>query len=137
MFSLISTTLYSILSLYGLRAWGNTYSTTINLIFVLQKKAIRIIPFSDYCDHTNLIFSKLNIPKLPDLIYFHNTNSQLQHKTSIKLSFCLPQVRANYGKFSIRYTGAKVWSSTDEQINNLEKRRFQRKLKDNQSARDL
>ena len=55
---------------YGLIAWGNTYSTTINPLFILQKKAIRIITFSYYREHTNLIFSKLNILKLPDLIFF-------------------------------------------------------------------
>ena len=33
---------------YGLIAWGNKYSTTINPLFILQKKAICIITFSYY-----------------------------------------------------------------------------------------
>ena len=57
---------------YGIIAWENTYHYTINPLFVLQKKAIRILTFSDYNEHTNPIFIKLKILKFHDVIYFHN-----------------------------------------------------------------
>ena len=40
---------------YGLIAWRNTYSTTINPLFIPQKNSIRIIIFSYYREHTNPI----------------------------------------------------------------------------------
>ena len=107
---------------------------TTNPLIILQKKVIRIITFSYYREYTNPIFSKLNIIKLPDLIFFHNAifmydyhhgnlpnvfnlfftkvSQTHSYKTRLasKLSFCLTQVRTNYGKFSIRYIGAKVWN---------------------------
>ena len=66
----------------------------------------------------NLFFTKVS--------QTHSYNTRL----ASKLSFCVLQVRTNYNKFSIRYTDAKVWNSIDEQIKNLKKATFKRKLKD-------
>ena len=39
---------------YCLIAWGNTYQTSLQPLFILQKKkAIRIITFSSFSDHTS------------------------------------------------------------------------------------
>ena len=59
---------------YGILAWGNTYSSTVNPLFTRQKKVSRIITFSDYmyCEHTSPLFANLNILKTCDLVYFHN-----------------------------------------------------------------
>ena len=53
---------------YGLISWGNTYSSTIQPLFVLQKRAIRIMTFSKFNEHSSPIFKRLNIDKLPDLV---------------------------------------------------------------------
>ena len=29
---------------------------------------------------------------------------------------CLPSVRTNFGKFNIRFAGAKVWNSVDQDM---------------------
>ena len=38
---------------YCIIAWGNTYQTSLQPLFVLQKKAIRIITFSRFFEHTS------------------------------------------------------------------------------------
>ena len=53
---------------YGLISWGNTYSSTIQPLFILQKRAIRIMTFSKFHEHSSSIFKRLNIVKLPDLV---------------------------------------------------------------------
>ena len=57
--------------IYGIIAWGNTYSTTLRPIFILQKKAIRLMTFSIFDEHTSPLFKKLNIIKLYDLLSYH------------------------------------------------------------------
>ena len=39
--------------IYGIVAWGNTYTSSTNPLFLLQKRLVCIITFSDYLDHTN------------------------------------------------------------------------------------
>ena len=52
------------------------------------------------------------------------------HRTiASKMSFSLPQVRTNYGKFNIRPTGVKVWNSIDDKLKALKKSAFRKKLK--------
>ena len=53
-------------------AWGNTYTSLTNPLFLLQKKLVRIIASSDYLDHTNPIFLAQNILKLQDLVFYYN-----------------------------------------------------------------
>ena len=63
---------YSFL-IFGLVTQGDTYHSTINPLLVLRKKAIRAITLvSDYHEHTNPIYIKLQIPKIHDLVYFNN-----------------------------------------------------------------
>ncbi len=76
---------------YSLIAWGHTYKTIINPLIVLQKRAIRIITFSSYCDHSSPLFKYLNLIKLQDLVNictavlmfkFHNSLLPSIHLTS-------------------------------------------------------
>ena len=48
--------------------WGNTYKTNTECIYLLQKKALRIVCNVDYCHHTNGLFCELHILKLYDLV---------------------------------------------------------------------
>lgn len=126
--------------IYDIVVWGHTYEYTIKPILILQKKLIRIMTFSDYKAHTNPMFLKLKLLKLPELVHFytglfmydphmgnppicfssfftqvkqkHNYNTRL----ASKCSFSLPKVRTNFGKFNIRYSGAKCWNSIDETL---------------------
>ena len=109
---------------YCIIAWGNTYQTTLQPLFILQKKALRIITFSSYNEHSSPLFKDLNVVKLSDIITFqlavfmykfhnnllppvfdpyfnsvgmlHNYNTRL----SSKMTYVIPKVRTNYGKFN-------------------------------------
>ena len=128
--------------IYGIVAWGNTYTSSTNPLFLLQKKLVRIITFSDYLDHTNSIFLALKILKFQDLAFYHNalfmydfqsgnlphifstffSSVSQKHGYNIRLAsrstYSLPKVRTNFGKFNIRFIGPKIWNEVDETFKN-------------------
>ena len=57
--------------IYGIIIWGNTYSTTLQPLYILQKKAVRIMTFSTFDEHSTPLFRLLEIMKLSDLVTFH------------------------------------------------------------------
>ena len=138
---------------YGLITWGNTYPSTLKPIVILQKKAIRIISSVKYDEHTSPLFKKLNILKFSDLITLYNSlfmydfstgnlpqvfndffvqiNKIHNYNTRLasKKSYYTPPVRTNYGKFSIRFNGVKIWNSIDELYKHLSRSKFKQQLK--------
>ena len=69
--------------IYGLIAWGNIYPTNTKKIVTLQKKAICIITFSRFDDHTSPLFKQLYLLKFVDLIYFHTALFMYQSHSNI------------------------------------------------------
>ena len=63
---------------YGCKVWGNTYDHNIKPLQIIQRKAIRLITFSNFDAHTSPLFAKPNL---------------------------LKNIRTNYGKFNIRFNG--------------------------------
>lgn len=55
---------------YCIEIWGNTYKSNTTPIFLLQKKAIRIISKKPYKEPTHPLFINLNILKFKDLVNF-------------------------------------------------------------------
>ena len=126
--------------IYGLIVWGNTYPLTIKPLFLLQKKVIRLMTFSSYYDHTNPLFIQLKIIKFNNLVYnfysgklpqtfdeyFILVNQRHNYNTrhASRSSYLLPKIRTNYGKFNIRFVGAKVWNLIDEDIKNFSLSKF-------------
>ena len=55
---------------YCLEAWGRTYPSNVNPVYVMQKKAMRIIFNAHYNEHTNNYFIELNALKLFDLLKY-------------------------------------------------------------------
>ena len=55
--------------IYSVIVWGNTYEFNLHPIVVLQKKAIRIITFSAFREHTPPLFKKLNLLKFYVIVY--------------------------------------------------------------------
>lgn len=128
---------------YGLISWGNTYSSTAQPLFILQKKAMRVITFSKFHEHSSPIFKHLDIVKLPDLVFlsiavfmhkFHNrrlpvtfdtffTQVNKRHnyntRSASNMSYTLSKVKTNYGIFNIRFKGPKVWNSITENLKTL------------------
>ena len=140
---------------YCLIAWGNTYQTLLQPLFLLQKKNIRIITFSSFSDHASPLFKDLNVIKLFDEVTFHiavfiykfknqllpsnfdvfftsvkethNYNTRL----SSRMTYALPITRTNYGIFNIRYQGAKIWNAISDNIKLLSLKQFKKKFKSN------
>jgi len=139
--------------IYGLIVWGNTYPTSLQAIYILQKKAIRIITFSKFDDTTSPLFKRLNIIKFFDLIeyyisifmfkyynnllpssfdsFFTQVNQKHHYNTraASKQSYYLPKVRTNFAKFNIRFQGATTWNSLDTQVKILSITKFKENLK--------
>ena len=102
---------------------------------------------------TNILvhYKELKILKLPDIIHLHislllyNFHAKIpvafnnifqtvasKHHYNTRLSAWssyLPYVRKNYGKFNIRYRGAKIWNSIDEKNKSLSIASFSKKIK--------
>lgn len=119
-------------------------------LFILQKRALRIITFSSYNEHSSLLFKDLNVVKLFDIITFqlavfmykfhkkllspvfdpyfnsvrvlHNYNTRV----SSKMTHTIPNARTNYGIFNIRFLGAKVRNGTCEDVKLLPLKRFKK-----------
>ena len=57
----------------------------------------------------------------------HNYNTRL----SARRTFSLPRVRTNYGKFNIRFSGAKIWNSIESDLKSLSIGAFKARLRNN------
>ena len=139
--------------IYGIIAWGTTYPTTLQPLYVLQKKAMRIMTFSKFDEHSSPLFKSLNIIKLFDLVTlyisvfmykFHNgllpsafdsfftpitSIHSYNTRSSANHSYYLPRARTNYGLFNIRFQGPKVWNSIGEHIKLSSLRKFKEYFK--------
>ena len=58
--------------------WGHTFKSYIDKIFLLQKRAIRIITKSDFRSSTDPLFAELNILPIHDLIKLHTLLSMFK-----------------------------------------------------------
>ena len=88
-----------------IEACGRTYQRNVNLVYIMQKKAIRRIFNADYFKHTNNYFIELNALILLDLLKYKS--GSLVHKANINL---LPKNINNlfvykYGLVHTRQTG--------------------------------
>ena len=139
---------------YGILSWGNAYTTTLQPLYILQKKAMRIITFSNFDQHSTPLFRLLNIIKLYDLLTlhisvfmfkFHNrllpsyfdfffTQVKEIHKyntrSAANQSYYLPRARTNYGLFNIRFQGPKVWNSFGKDMKSCSLKKFKAIVKD-------
>ena len=117
---------------YGNQIWGSTYKSNLEKIYVLQKKAMRIITGSPPRCHSEPLFKNLGLLKLEDIntyligmfmyrIYKGYVPSLLQgiftsnedyhnYSTRQACHLHLPLVHTDLGKFSIKYRGALVWN---------------------------
>ena len=121
---------------YGCQIWGQAINNN-SKIFRLQKKAMRIVTFSEHNSHTGPIFKELKILKLPDIIKFYNcilvknvlkrdipayflnffklSSEGHNHNTrdSSNGTVTLPTIRTTtFGRNSIRFQSAIIWNQT-------------------------
>ena len=96
--------------------WASTYASYLETLYLLQKKAIRIITFSPPRTHSKPLFSKLNILSLHSLYIFHVSSFVFSHfNRLLPASFSsllhfnrdfqgyLTRSRFNLHKMSVRY----------------------------------
>ena len=55
---------------YCIEVWGKTYDIYLNKLWLLQKRAIRIISYSDYLAHTEALFKELKILPIKKVYVF-------------------------------------------------------------------
>ena len=121
---------------YGVHVWGLTFPSFLTQLFVIQKKAIRIISFSEPKSHSEPLFKSLNLLKLNDVIelqilsfvyqwshrllppcfseYFKFTSSVHSYSTrqSSKRNLYLASVNTTqYGLRSLKFTGPRLWNA--------------------------
>lgn len=131
-----------------------TYQTTLLPLITLQKRAVRIITFSEYNCHSSPLFRKLKLLKVSDLLYLYcalfmydyysnrlplifndffmsiNKVHQYQTRLASKISYYLPKARTNYGKFNIRFSGVKVWNSIEDSLKSKSRTCFKISIKE-------
>ena len=54
--------------MYCAEVWSNTYATNVQCLVILQKRAIRLLCGAKRLDHTTMLFYKLHILKVPDIV---------------------------------------------------------------------
>ena len=118
---------------YCNHVWGGTYYTNLKQLFVLQKKALRIMCGKRKRDSTENIFSELKILKFTDInayltgrfMYkcytenvpgifsdFFQCNSAVHgYSTRQSEHLHVPLERSNLSQFCIRYRGVVVWNA--------------------------
>ena len=114
---------------YCAEVWGNTYKETTEPVFLLQKRAIRIIHKARYRDNTHELFTKSKLLKFKDLVelqtllvmYKASTKSlpnNLQNMFSIienegrrKGHFRHLYARLTFKQMCTTVVGIKLWNS--------------------------
>ena len=127
--------------------WGNTYTTHLTPLILLQKKAIRIINNAAFDAHTNELFYSSGITKLVDLnklklaIYMYKNQDDPvfsrdhSYNTRSQSSLLPTFQRLTVSQQSIYYSGPVLWNSIPPYIKEsptifIFKKRYKRYLID-------
>ncbi len=116
---------------FCIEVWGNTYMSNIKPLFVLQKRAVRIIHNVDFREHTKGLFIKSGLLKLKELIELQTLLVMCKTKCKIlpenyrgcfclrgrnhrgKLNFKRQFARTHLKQMCISVVGAKLWNSLE------------------------
>ena len=143
---------------YGSPVWSFTSQKNMKKIFVLQKKCMRLLTFSDCREHTSPIFKSLKVLKLQHiikfsilkLIYFYFNDQLLlqvknifiknesvnHYKTRGSKLLFIPHInKTHFGTKSLRYNGPLTWDNFSQSMSNntfvnLDISKFKKFLKD-------
>ena len=136
---------------YCVHLWGSTYASYINKVFLLQKKAVRIIQGVNRRAHSEPLFSSLCVLSvsqvyvyniglvmykyhhglLPHISHMFEKNSSIhQYNTRQSNLLHVPCCRTELGKRSFRYKAVTIWNVIFENISvYIEIGTFKRHLK--------
>ena len=117
--------------MYCCVAWGGAAAVHIDKLLTLQKKAVRIITHSGYLDHSDPLFRRTNLLKMPD-IYAYNccilaykrrdslSTPAHSHNTRIASSYYVPQFqRLGISQRSLSYTLPTLLNYVPSAIRNM------------------
>ena len=128
-----------VLFVYCIEAWYGTSKFMTNRLFILQKRAVRLIVGANYLDHTDPIFRHLKLLKLDDLYIFRlacyvyksinipnfdvllleyisqHTNQHIHFTRNAPL-ITLPLYNRSKSQFSLFYSGCKIWNELDPSV---------------------
>ena len=118
---------------YCIEVWGSATQSRLNPLFILQKKAIRIISQSGYRDHTAPLFKKLHLLNLKNIYFyqigifmfkFHHGilppifNDMFQTNTNIhsystrqRNQLHVPVAKYKCLQLSVRFKGVSIWNT--------------------------
>ena len=134
----IYSTLISPYLNYGILAWGNSSKLLLDSLFILQKRAIRIVNHAEYLSHTIDLFRNNKVLKLIDLfnynvgIFMHKlstnelpevflqmftrNNSVHNYPTRQHDAYHLPRTRTIFAQKTIMFTGPKYWNDLPQDV---------------------
>ena len=133
--------------------WGNCSSYLLNRIFVLQKRAIRIINNVPPQFNTDSFFQKFKILSVSDInklqvaVFMYSYHSNLlpltfrnlfifnyaihNYKTRTSKCLHLPLFKYNFSRTTVKFTGTKIWNELPNKIKNSKTlNQFRRLFKD-------
>ena len=93
---------------YGIPVWGSANRALTQKLFVLQKKAIRAITFSDFLAHTSPLFKDANVLKVADLFQYQVSSIMwdFDHNTLPKTLNLLFTKTKNTHSYGTRFANA-------------------------------
>ena len=122
--------IYSLLN-YNIAIYAGTYNIHLNRLFLLQKRAIRLICGESFLAHTDPLFSRTNILKFHDIYRYnvalymfearHSGIFDRNHQYSTRTYYDLVpfQARLTATKNSLRVSGPNIWNTIPLEIRNL------------------
>jgi hypothetical protein len=139
---------------YGIVAWGHAPQSLLRRLIILQKKSLRIISKSQFISHTQPLFKKFKLLKLPDLYRLNCCKLYYRTKTHTLPEYHtqqLPTVRtinpyssrmasdiyisitlSNIEKQSLNYKIGTTWNNIPphfKNTDNISERSFSKRLK--------
>ncbi len=121
---------------YCADVWGNTFKSSLQSLFILQKRAVRVINKVGYRDHTHSLFLQSKLLKLTDQIEYQTAQimfkaknnqlpgniqgmfSQREGKYNLRGLFYFKnvKVRTTRKSFCVSVYGVKLWNCLNEEL---------------------
>ena len=101
---------------YGSALFTSASKTTIKPIFILQKKAIRIICQANYRDHTAILFKEQKLLRYEDIMIYNQCKFMFDYKHNN-----LPKIFTNTWRQNNQVHNYPLRNATDYYIENISK----------------
>jgi hypothetical protein len=115
--------------MYCIEVWGGTYPTTLTPLVTLQKRALRLVTFSDLLAPSAPLFAETRIIPINKIHQFYALLFVFKFKSNLlprifnnfferrrsrstrqQNCFTIPRARLTTTQRSIKYTGVKLWN---------------------------